>query len=159
MRQRFVNRNTSNPLAVARLKALAEQNPVAKAREKSDARQRVRDTLLTAKLRVYTFTDGEDVSAFMSGVLQCTAVVGMAAERQWGSGMPRDVLGDLAVLRGGMSAMGQTLRGWDSTQAVAIEQALVRVERLNALLKAEHVFDAYRDLLAIEREYATAATS
>lgn len=159
MRQRFVNRNTSNLLAVARLKALADQNPVAKAKGKSDARQRVRDTLLTAKLRVYTFTDGEDVSAFMSGVLQCTAVVGMAAERQWAHDMPREVHSDLAVLRGGMSAMEQTLRRWDSAQAVAIEQALERVERLNALLKAEHVFDAYQDLLAIERKYATATSA
>lgn len=155
MRPRFANHNAS-----AKIKALAARNPVAKAKEKSVGLQKVSDTLLTAKLRVYTFTDGEDVSVFMSGVLQCTAVVGMAAERQWfAAEMPRDVLGDLAVLRGGMSAMEQTLHRWDSTQVVAIEQALVRVERLNALLKAEHVFDAYRDLLAIERKYATATTA
>lgn len=159
MRPRFANHNVSRGLASARLKALAARNPVAKAKEKSVGLQKVRDTLLTAKLRVYTFTDGEDVSAFMSGVLQCTAVVGMAAERQWAHDMPREVHSDLAVLRGGMSAMEQTLRRWDSAQAVAIEQALERVERLNALLKAEHVFDAYQDLLAIERKYATAATS
>lgn len=159
MRQRFVNRNTSNLLAVARLKVIAGQHPVAKAKEKADACRRVHATLLTAKMRVYTFTDGEDVSGFMSGVLQCTAVVGMAAERQLVHDMPREVHSDLAVLRGGMSAMEQTLRRWDSAQAVAIEQALERVERLNALLKAEHVFDAYQDLLAIERKYATATSA
>lgn len=129
----------------------AAAHPVARAL----AKRKVHDMLLSAKLQVYLFEDGTDVSQFMSAVLQNVAVVGMAAERQWREDMPRDILGDMRVLRGGMSAIEQTLHRWDSTQAVAIEQCLIRVERLNGLLKAEHVYEAYLDLLRLEAKYAT----
>lgn len=123
------------------------------------AKDAIRKNLLTSMLKVYTYSAGEDVSQFMSGLLFSLAVVEAAVTRQWPTDMPDDVNLDLRVLRGGMSAIAQTLRCWDVTQAVAIEQALVRVERLNNQLKADHLVQGYFDVKVVEAQYANLATS
>ena len=46
---------------------------------------------------------------------------------------------------------------WDSRQAVAIEQAIDRTEKLNGLLLAAHVFDAYEDAVRMQHEAMRAA--
>lgn len=125
-------------------------NPVTRAL----AKDAIRKHLLMATLKVYSFKAGEDVSEFMSGTIHSVAIVGMAVERQWPTDMPTEVDVDLRVLRGGMSAMEQTLRCWDLSQAVAIEQCLLRVERLNNQLKGEHLVSAYLDVMRIDAQYA-----
>ena len=137
------------------IKGPTANNPVARA----IAKRKIHDALLHAKLRVYTLDDGVDDSAYMSGTLLCMQVVGMAAERQWGAAVPPDIARDLSILRGGLSALHQVFTRWDGNQAVAIEQAIDRTEKLNCLLKAVHVFDAYEDALRMQREAMHEATA
>lgn len=135
------------------LKGPVANNPVAKA----IARRKVHDRLLDAKLRVYTLDDGVDDSDYLSGSMLCMQVVGMACERQWPGERPADVARDMNLLRGGLSALHQVCRRWDSTQAVAIEQAIDCAERMNGRLKAEHVFDAYADAMRMQYEASRTA--
>ena len=135
------------------VKGPVANNPVARAVAKS----KIHNALLHAKLRIYTLADGVDDSEYLSGTMLCMQVVGMAAERQWGSAAPLDVARDLSVLRGGLSALHQVFHRWDGLQAVAIEQAIDKTEVLNNRLLAVHVFDAYEDALRLQHEAVRAA--
>ena len=135
------------------VKGPTANNPVARA----IAKAKVHKALLHAKLRIYTLADGVDDSAYLSGTLMCMQVVGMAAERQWGYAVPNDIARDLSILRGGLSALHQVFTRWDSRQVVAIEQAIDRTEKLNGLLLAVHVFDAYEDAVRMQHEAMRAA--
>jgi len=129
------------------------RNPIARA----IARQRVHNMLLSAKLRMFVLDDGVDDSPYLGGVLSCLAVVSRACELQWpdkggSSTMAPDVRPDYNVLRGACSALVAVLHRWDSAQAIAIEQGIERAERLNKLLKTEHVYDASLEIgLRVER--------
>ena len=132
------------------VKGTTANNPVARAIAKS----RVRKALLHAKLRIYTLDNGVDDSAYLSGTLFCMQVVALASRRQWGAAPPLEVARDISILKGGLSALHQVFTRWESMQAVAIEQAIDRTEKLNGMLLAVHVFDAYEDALRMQHEAA-----
>lgn len=119
------------------------RNPVAR----SIARQRVHARFTAAKLRIFMLDAGVDDSAYLYGVLKTLSVIARACELQWPKKdgehtMPPEVLLDWRVLRGGCSALEGALTCWDPAQAVAIEQAIDRAERLNKLLKTGPVHAA-----------------
>lgn len=117
------------------------RNPVAKA----IARKKVHDRLMAAKMRIYLLDPGVDDSAYLGGVMAVLTVVGRALELEYRGKedtMPRDVLRDTRVLRGGLSALSACWKSWDPDQAVAIEQAIDAAERLNRVAKTEHIFTA-----------------
>ena len=119
----------------------AARNPVARA----IARKKVHDRLMAAKLRIYMLDPGVDDSAVLGGVMAVLTVVGRAIELEYEGredAMPRDVLRDTRVLRGGLSALTSCWKDWDPDQAVAIEQAIDAAERLNKVAKTQYVLQA-----------------
>lgn len=114
------------------------RNPVAKA----IARKKLHDIFLAMKVKVYLLQRGQDESQSLYGLLASMACVEAAVTMDHESDpdtMPVEVLRDVRVLRGALSALHQCLHSWQPESAVAVEQGIDAAERLNKVASSHNV--------------------
>ncbi len=116
-------------------------NPVARA----VARQKLRSSLLTLKLQVYSLERGDACAKIVGEVSGLLALVGMAGERDPAIG------GDhlsVRIIKGGLSALAPLAKSnkWDPAQSIAVESALDAAESLSHKAHSRALFSAWADL-------------
>lgn len=116
-------------------------NPVTKA----IARSKIREGLLSNKLRVYSMDHGAPCRSFCLELGMLLATVATAGEMDPAIGK-HDT--GVRIMRGGLSALANmsTSNKWDTAQAVAIEVALRAAEELNPQIQQKYMLDAWDKL-------------